>query len=329
MVLNNNTLKNKQNTGTMKYLSDNIINISLLIILIVMLGIFFLINNKFLSVQNIMNIFLQSSVIAVCAIGVTLVIISGGIDLSTGSNVALGGAVGALIFTRSGNAFLSIIGTIIACTSVGLLNGFAIGRFKINPLMMTLGTMSMCRGLTLGLLKANAIIVNNNMYNWLGQGYVGPIPSAAIFLVVLYFIFNYLFKKHSFGLKLFAVGQNAEAAKASGVHTEKIVMFTYIITGILVGFGSIITVGRLLSAQPWAGLGLEFEIITAVIIGGTNIKGGEGKLAGTFLGALITGVLSNGMSFMNIAPFYQYIVRGTILISVIYIYNIFYERRTI
>jgi len=329
MVLNKNALKKKQNTGKISFFSENIINISLFIILIFMLGIFSLINNKFLGVQNIMNIFLQSSVIAVCAIGVTLVIISGGIDLSTGSNIALGGAVGALILTRSGNAFLSIIGTIIACTLVGLLNGFAIGRFKINPLMMTLGTMSMCRGLTLGLLKANAIIIDNNIYNWLGQGYVGPIPSAALFLVVLYLIFNYLFKKHSFGLKLFAVGQNAEAAKASGVHTEKVIMSTYIITGILVGFGSIITVGRLLSAQPWAGLGLEFEIITAVIIGGTNIKGGEGKLAGTFLGALITGVLSNGMSFMNIAPFYQYIVRGTILISVIYIYNIFYERRTV
>lgn len=321
--------KKLQKFSKTNLINENIINISLFVILILIVSVFFAVNKKFLGIQNIMNIFSQSSVIAVGAIGVTMVIITGGIDLSTGSNIALGGAVGAIILTRYGNVFLAISGTILACTIIGLLNGVSIGKFKINPFMMTLGTMSMCRGLTLGLLKANAIIVDNKIFNWLGQGYVGPFPSVAIVVILLYILFNFLIKRHSFGLKLFAVGGNEEAAKASGIVTENIVIYSYMVTGILIGVGSIITVGRLLSAQPWAGLGLEFEIITAVIIGGANLKGGEGNFPGTFLGALITGIISNGMSFLNLSPFYQYIVRGIILISVIYIYNIVRERKSV
>jgi len=310
-----------------KYDRSYITNLSLVLVIIILVFLFGSFNKNFLGFRNIMNIIRQTSVIAVVAIGMTFVIIGGGIDLSVGSNIAFGGAVGAILVTLTGSSFLGILGSLISCTAIGLLNGIAVGSFGISPLMMTLGTMALARGLTLGLLHAVSIIVKNDIFNWLGQGEIGLVPAVVIFLLIVYVFFYFFSSKNSFGLRVYAVGGNKSAANASGVNTKNIIMCTYVITGLLVGFGSIITVGRLLSAQPWSGLGLEFDVITAVIIGGTSLKGGEGNIIGTLFGAMVVGVLANGMSFLSISPFYQYIFRGLIILIVVYIDNVIHRSR--
>ncbi|MGB6371766.1 MAG: ABC transporter permease [Atribacterota bacterium] len=310
-----------------KYNRSYIVNLSLALVIIILVVLFGSLNKDFIGFNNIMNIIRQTSVIAVVAIGMTFVIIGGGIDLSVGSNVAFGGAVGAILITQTGSSILGILGSLISCAAIGALNGIAIGRFGISPLMMTLGTMALARGLTLGLLHAVSIIVKDDLFNWLGQGEFGSIPVVVIFLLIVYVFFYFFSSKNSFGLRVYAIGGNKLAAKASGVNTKNIIMYTYVITGLLVGFASIITVGRLLSAQPWSGLGLEFDVITAVIIGGTSLKGGEGNMIGTLFGAAVVGVLTNGMSFLSIPPFYQYIFKGLIILAVVYIDNVIHRSR--
>jgi ribose transport system permease protein len=310
-----------------KYNRSYIMNLSLALVIIILIALFGSLNKDFFGFNNIMNIIRQTSIIAVVAIGMTFVIIGGGIDLSVGSNIAFGGAVGAILITQTGSTILGILGSLISCTAIGVLNGIAIGRFGITPLIMTLGTMALARGITLVLLQAVSIIVKDNLFNWLGQGQFGPVPVVAIFLIIVYVLFYFILSKNSFGLRVYAVGGNKLAAKASGVNTKNIIMYTYMITGLLVGFGSIITVGRLLSAQPWSGLSLEFDVITAVIIGGTSLKGGEGNMVGTLFGAVVVGVLANGMSFLAISPFYQYIFRGLIILAVVYIDNVIHRSR--
>ena len=319
----------KINNEKGKFVRKYIINLSLALIVIILLVFFASLSKEFFGFNNIMNILRQTSIIAVVAIGMTLVIIGGGIDLSVGSNIAFGGAVGAILITQTGSNILGILGSLISCTAIGALNGVAIGRFEINPLMMTLGTMALARGLTLGLLHAVSIIVKDNVFNWLGQGEFGAVPVVVIFLIIVYVLFYFILSKHSFGLRVYTVGGNKLAAKASGINTKNIIMYTYVITGLLVGFGSIITVGRLLSAQPWSGLGLEFDAITAVVIGGTSLKGGEGEILGTFLGAMIVGVFTNGLSFLALSPFYLYIVRGLLILAVVYIDNVIHRYRVL
>lgn len=163
--------------------------------------------------------------------------------------------------------------------------------------------------------------------NWLGGGQIGPIPAALFLIAILYVIFNLVFTRTSFGTMIYAIGGNRAAARASGTPTKTVILFTFILTGFLVGVGSIITLGRLQSAQPWAGLGLEFDVITAVVIGGTSFSGGEGNLIGTFLGAIVMGVLTNGMAFLDLSPFYQYIVRGILILCVVYIDGRIHRRR--
>lgn len=302
-----------------KFSRKYIVNFSLVIVIIMLIVLFVSFSKEFFGFSNVMNILRQTSITAVVAIGMMLIMIGGGIDLSVGSNIAFGGAVGAILITQTGSSILGILGSLISCTAIGLLNGVVIGRFGISPLMMTLATMALARGLTLGLLHADSIIVKNNVFNWLGQGEFGPIPVVVIFLIIVYVLFYFILSKHSFGLRVLAVGGKKLAAKASGINTKNIIMYTYAVTGLLVGFGSIITVGRLLSAQPWSGFGLEFDAIIAVVIGGTSLKGGEGDILGTFLGVIVVGVLTNGLCFIDISPYYQYIIKGLLILVVVYI----------
>ena len=161
-----------------------------------------------------------------------------------------------------------------------------------------------------------------------GSFQIEVLPIVIIFMVVVYLIFYLILSRNIFGMKIYAVGGNINAARASGINTKAIVTYTYIITGLLVGIGSVITIGRIGSVQPWVGVGLEFDVITAVIIGGVSLRGGEGTMLGTFLGALIIGVLINGLSFMEINPFFQYIIRGVIIILVVFIDNIMHRKNS-
>ncbi len=305
----------------------HLVDLSLVAIIILLGALFSVLNADFVSVGNVLNIIRQSSVICIVAIGMTAAIITGGLDLSVGSNVAFGGAVGAILLAATGSGTVGIGATILACTIIGAINGVMIGVYNINPMMTTLATMSLARGLTLGVSHATSVTVNSAAMNWLGGGQIGPVPAALIAIVALYVVFFVVFTRTTYGTWIYSVGGNKMAARASGVKTGRVVLITYILLGALVGVASLVTVGRLQSAQPWAGLGLEFDVITAVVIGGTSLMGGEGNLLGTFLGALVMGVLTNGLAFMDLSPFYQYIIRGILILAVVYIDSLLHRRR--
>lgn len=301
-------------------------NLSLVFIIILLVAVFGAINTSFFSINNIINIFRHTSVLSLVAIGMALIIIDGGFDLSVGANMALGGAIGAIVFKLSGSGVLGIIAVLITCTLIGVINGVSVGVLNINPFMFTLAAAALARGLTLGLMNAQSVEMKDATFTWLGSFQIGIMPIVIIFMVVVYLIFYFILRRNIFGMKIYAVGGNINAARASGINTKAIVTYTYIITGLLVGIGSVITIGRIGSVQPWVGVGLEFDVITAVIIGGVSLRGGEGTMLGTFLGALIIGVLINGLSFMEINPFFQYIIRGVIIILVVFIDNIMHRR---
>lgn len=312
---------------TKRWVRRNLLYLSLLIIIGILVTIFTLANTRFLSFNNVMNITRQTCVISIVAIGMTFIIIVQGIDLSVGSNIAFGGAIGVVVMNLTGNPYVGMIATILSCSAIGLLNGVVIGRININPLIMTLGTMCIARGLALGILNAVSINVTDNPFDWLGQSQLGAIPVVGIFLVASYIIFHLILSRTSYGLKVYAVGGNRLTARALGINANLVTMSAYILTGALVGIGSIITVGRLASAQPWAGLGLEFDVITAVIIGGTSLRGGEGNILGTLLGAIIIGVLTNGLAFTDLSPFLLHVFRGFMIVAIVFIDNIMHRER--
>lgn len=303
-------------------------NLSLVFVLILLVILFGAINRSFFSINNIINISRQTSVLSLISIGMALIIIDGGFDLSVGANMALGGAIGAMVFKFTGSGILGIIVVLATCTLIGVINGVSVGFLNINPFMFTLATTALARGLTLGLMNAQSVEMKDAIFTWLGSFQIGILPIVMIFVVVMYLIFYFILRRNTFGMKLYAVGGNINAAHASGINTKLIVTYTYIITGLLVGIGSVITIGRIGSVQPWVGVGLEFDVITAVIIGGVSLRGGEGTILGTFLGALIIGVLINGLSFIEINPFFQYIIRGVIIILVVFIDNIVHRRNS-
>ena len=303
-------------------------NLSLVFIIVVLVAVFGAINSSFFSINNIINIFRQTSVLSLVAIGMALIIIDGGFDLSVGANLAVGGAIGAMVMGLSGNSALAIISVLVTCTLIGTLNGVAVGVLNINPFMFTLAMAALTRGLTLGLMNAQSVGIQDAAFLWLGSTQIGILPVVMIFVVIAYIVFYFILSRNAFGLKIYAVGGNTNAARASGINTKLIVTYTYIITGLLVGIGSVITIGRIGSVQPWVGVGLEFDVITAVIIGGVSLRGGEGTMLGTFLGALTIGILINGLSFMSIDPFFQYIIRGIIIIVVVLIDNIMHKNRS-
>ena len=308
-------------------IQKHLMDLSLVAIIVLLGALFSILNPDFIGIGNIMNIVRQSSVICIVAIGMTVVMITGGLDLSVGSSIALGGAIGAIVLAATGNGAIGIVAIVFSCGIIGLINGLMIGVYNINPMMTTLATMALARGLTLGSSHATSVAVSNGAVNWLGGGQLGPIPAALLVIVVLYAVFYLIFKRTTFGTYIYAIGGNKMAARASGVKTRRVVMLTYTLLGLLVGVASIITVGRLQSAQPWAGLGLEFDVITAVVIGGTSLMGGEGNLVGTLLGAIVMGILTNGLAFMDLSPFYQYIIRGVLILGVVYIDSFLHRQR--
>lgn len=272
------------------------------------------INRAFFRLSNLMNLIQQISIISIVAIGMTTIIISKSIDLSVGSNLAFAGALGVYFVNSIGSASIGIVVSILAGALIGLLNGVMIGKLKVNPFMTTLSTMVLFRGLTILITDADSVWVKNKLFLWIGQAYMGPIP-AVLPLVVIGFFLGYIFLNNTvFGRNTYAIGGNIVSARASGVNTERQIIYTFVLCGLVVGIASIVAVGRMGSAQPWAGSGLEFEVITAVVLGGTSLRGGQGSIIGTILGTVIIGVLGNSMALLNVPAWYLNIIRGSVLI---------------
>ncbi|MBM7834189.1 ribose ABC transporter permease [Clostridium sardiniense] len=269
---------------------------------------------SFLTVANITNVFTQVSVNAIIAVGMTFVILTGGIDLSVGSTLAISGALGASIIKSTNNIFLAIIVAAVVGIAIGLVNGILIAKGKLQAFIVTLATMTIFRGATLVFTNGTPISKLPESFLKIGNAKLGFIPVPVIITIVIAAISIYILSQTRFGRYLYALGGNEESAKLSGINTDKIKVLTYVVSGFVSAIAGVIITSRIGSASPNAGVGFELDAIAAVVIGGTSLAGGEGKISGTIIGALIIGVLNNGLNLMNVSPFYQSIVKGLVIL---------------
>lgn len=275
-------------------------------------------SSQFLTVSNWTIIITQVSINALLAFGVTFVIITGGIDLSVGSIVAVAGVVAALLASQPDlPLFVSIFGGLLAGLVFGLLNGFIITKSKIAPFIVTLGIMTIGRGLALILSKGRPISNLSDSFNFIGGGNIFGIPFPIIVLVIVFIISYLLLKNTVFGRYVYAIGGNEQAAWASGINVNKIKMAVYALCGTLAGLAGILLTSRITTGQPNAGAGFELDAIAAAIIGGTSTSGGIGTISGTLIGALLIGVINNGLDLLNVSSYYQQVIMGAIIIGAV------------
>lgn len=299
-----------------------------LVALLVMVVALSLLSDKFLTFANQRNILLQISVNLCLSIGMTLIILTGGIDLSVGAILAFAGAVAAgllknglvlksfgvvLQFTLLG----AIVGGIIAGVALGWFNGFAVTRFKLPPFVATLGMFSIARGLTMLWTGGFPITDLGPQFGFIGVGFWLGVPMAVWISAGLVVLFYILSRSTTLGRYIYAVGGSEKAAAFSGINVKRVKLWVYVLGGALSAVGGIILTARLDAADPKAGLGYELDSIAAVVIGGTSLSGGRGSILGTVLGCLIIGVLNNGLFLLDVSPFWQQVVKGFVIIAAV------------
>lgn len=272
------------------------------------------ISEDFLTVTNIFNVLRQISINALLAFGMTFVILTGGIDLSVGSILALSGALSAGMIAGGTDPILAVIAGLAAGTLMGAANGLLVAKGRVAPFIATLATMTIYRGLTLVYTEGRPITFSNDSFSLLGKGYFLEIPVPVIWMLLSFLILYYLLRNTTFGRHIYAVGGNEEAAVLSGIRADRVKIRVYAISGLFASLAGIILTSRLSSAQPTAGVAYELDAIAAVVLGGTSLAGGRGWIAGTLVGAMIIGVLDNGLNLLNVSSFYQQVVKGGVIL---------------
>lgn len=270
-------------------------------------------SDNFFTADNLFKIGQQTAVTAIIAIGMTLVIITAGIDLSVGAVAALAGVGAALLMTDHGLAWpLATIAGVLIGALAGLVNGLLVSGVGMAPFLATLGMMSACRGLVF-ILSAAAVYGVPRDFRLLGQGEYGPVPIPLILLVVVAVVGHLVLSRTKLGRYAYAIGSNVDAARLSGIPVRRYLTAVYVIAGALAGFGGMIAASRVASGQPNFGIALELDVIAAAVIGGASLAGGQGSVAGTLIGAFILALIRNGSVLLDINLFYQNVIIGLII----------------
>lgn len=303
----------------MDKLKSVIIKFKSLIGLLALCVIISIITPRFLNVNNLLNVLTQVSVNAVIAIGMSYVILTGGIDLSVGSILAITGAVSASIIVKSNSVFLAIVTAIIIGALIGAFNGIIVSKGKIQPFIVTLAAMTIFRGVTYVYTNGTPISGLGKDFTFIGNAKVLGIPFPVIITLIVFLIAYYIINETRFGRYVYALGGNEDSTRLSGINTDRIKMIVYVVSGIAAAISGVIVTSRIGSASPNAGSGYELDAIAAVVLGGTSLSGGEGSITGTIIGAMIIGVLNNGLNLMNVSPFYQSIVKGLVILLAVLI----------
>lgn len=285
-----------------------------LLALLIICVILSFMTDRFLEIENIKNIFLQSAIMGVVAVGMTYVIITAGIDLGVGSVLGLASSIVAgLVSGGSSLAVVLLAGAAIGILSGGI-NGFFITRFKMAPFIVTLGMMAAARSIALVYTDAQTIsIYDNAFFKYLRTGDILGIPIMIIIPIIIFIIGHYILQYTIFGRHVYAIGNNKQAAELSGINVKRIEMIVYVIAGLLSGFAGILMTARLGSGTPLAGTNLELMAIAAVVIGGSSLMGGRGTILGTMIGVLLINVINTGMNLMNISANYQGLIMGSVI----------------
>ncbi|MEN3189077.1 MAG: ABC transporter permease [Atribacterota bacterium] len=289
--------------------------VGILLAFLVVCVIFGVLNPVFFNPLNVLNVIRQVSIIGVIAVGMTFVILLGGIDLSVGSVVAFAGIMAAGFQVKwGGNLFLSVVIPLLIGGGIGFMNGFVSTKGRLHPFIVTLGSMSIFRGATLLVAQGKPISGMSPAFRFIGAGMVGPIPFPVVLFLGCVIIAGIVLKRTVFGRYIYAIGGNEEAALLSGIMVERYKISAFTILGFLSGLSALILTSRLNSGELVAGQGYELDVIASVIIGGTSLMGGEGGVYGTLIGALLIGVVSNGLNLLGVQPYWQMIVKGFIVI---------------
>lgn len=273
-------------------------------------------NSSFIDPGNLKNLLRQVSINALISFGMTFVILTGGIDLSVGSILALSSALMGSMIKSGFDPILAIVAACLIGAALGSINGMVITFGKVAPFIATLATMTIFRGLTLVYTNGNPIsgLTENEAFLMFGQGYFFGLPVPAVMMLIMFGILWFILHKTPLGRKTYAVGGNEKVSFIAGIKIDRIKIFAYTVTGMLCGMAGAILTSRLNSAQPTAGTGYELDAIAAVVLGGTSLSGGKGRIVGTLIGALIIGTLNNGLNILNVSSFYQQVVKGIVIL---------------
>lgn len=298
-----------------------------LIFLIVLGVVFSILEPAFIEPLNLFNVMRQVSITGLLAIGMTFVILTGGIDLGVGSLLAVAGLVAATMYKAGTGVPLAALAAALTGVAGGALEGLGITKLRVPPFVVTLGSMSAYRGAALLLSKGTPISSFGADFRYWGQGMIGPVPVPVVIFLVFAAVAHVVLRYTQYGRYIYAVGGNPEAARLSGLNTPRLIGSVYVIMGLFCGLGGFILASRLNSAEQVAGIGYELTVIASVVIGGTSLFGGEGAIFGTVVGALLIGVITNGLTLMNVSSYYQQIIIGLIIVLAVYFDQVIKGRR--
>ena len=311
-------IKNNRFSNTVKNLIQKKEAIAFLGLIVIVAAFSIASPDSFLTTYNAMSIFRQTSINAILAVGMTFVIISGGIDLSVSAIVSLSGVMAAVAMTQWGFGTLGGV-AVGLCTgaAIGFINGVVIAKLDVPPIITTLGTQTIASGIALVITGGYSVTGLADSFSVIGRSNLGPIPVPALITVVMYIIGFIILNRRRFGTYTYGVGGNADATRLAGVSVEKTKIGVYVYSGLMAAVAGMILASRLNSGQPTAGSGLELNAIAAVVIGGASVAGGAGNIIGGLFGALIMCVLTNGFDSLGLGRFYQMIFTGLILIGAV------------
>lgn len=302
------------------YFKENLGIIVAFLVLCVFLSVFPKTSGSFFTRQNIFNVLRQISTNLFLACGMTMVIILGGIDLSVGSIIALSGCISAGCVARYNLPLpIALLMGLLVGLLVGMFNGAVISKTTIPAFIVTLATMNIVKGLAYVYTGGSPVRVVTKEWQFLGAGYVGIFPTPVVILVIVLIITAIIMNKTKMGRHMYAVGGNQQAAEFSGIKVEKVKFFVHAFSGLMAGLAGIVLASRMYSGQPTAGDGAEMDAIAAVVVGGTSMAGGSGKIGGTIIGGLIIGVLNNGLNLLNVNSFWQYVVKGVVILLAVFL----------
>lgn len=282
---------------------------------------------NFLTTSNWINVLRQISTNATISIGVMLAIIIGGIDLTVSAVIALAGCVTTKLIAQNGMPIPTAIA--IGCLTgalSGLITGMIIAYTRMPPFVVTLAMQNVCRGAAYLVANGQPIRVSTEEFEVIGTGYLGPVPYPVIYIAIILFITFIILSKTALGRHIYAVGGNREAARFSGIKTKRVEVFVYTFSGLLAAFAGIVLAARMASGQPAVGLGYETDAVAASVLGGASMTGGVGTVGGMFIGALVIGILSNGLNLLGVNSFWQYIAKGVVILVAVYI-DMFRKRK--
>ena len=321
-----NTMSKPNETGSKKlFTKEWLIEQKSLIALIFLIVVVSFLNPNFFTVDNILNILRQTSVNAIIAVGMTLVILTAGIDLSVGSVLALCGAFAASMIALEVPVLIAVPTALFAGAALGAISGIIIAKGKVQAFIATLVTMTLLRGVTMVYTDGRPISTGftdtADAFAWFGTGYALGIPVPVWLMVIVFAAAWYLLNHTRFGRYVYALGGNESATRLSGINVDRVKIGVYAICGMLAALAGIIVTSRLSSAQPTAGMGYELDAIAAVVLGGTSLMGGKGRIMGTLIGALIIGFLNNALNLLDVSSYYQMIAKAVVILLAVLVDN--------